>query len=180
MSGCTQGHDPARAQTFLSRVRDGWRHLTLSLCCPLTSSHPAPWQPHHRSLGEPQEHFGRSGHRPRMPWGPTGPKLSLALTPSTRSAVDVPPAPASAAPGPIQPWLHFSQDDPVPTLYPVGIAALTAPGTRPKGRFHRGQNRPWGQPHHQSSCPPSSCLQKPGCFHLGGGEAGGPSPPQGP
>lgn len=61
MSVCTQGHDPARAQTFLSRVRDGWRLLTLSLCCPLTSSHPAPWQPHHRSLGEPQEHFGKSG-----------------------------------------------------------------------------------------------------------------------
>lgn len=65
MSVCTQGHDPARAQTFLSRVRDGWRHLTLSLCCPLTSSHPAPWQPHHRSLGEPQEHFGGSGTQAR-------------------------------------------------------------------------------------------------------------------
>lgn len=57
----TEGHDPARAQTFLGRVRDGWRRLTLSLCCPLTSSHPAPWQPQHRNLGEPQKPFGRSG-----------------------------------------------------------------------------------------------------------------------
>lgn len=61
MPVCTQGHDPARAQTFLRRVRDGWRELTLSLCCPLTSSHPAPWQPHGWSLGEPQEYSGRSG-----------------------------------------------------------------------------------------------------------------------
>lgn len=68
----TASHGSARAQTFLSRVRDGWGHLTLSLCCPLTSSHPAPWQPHHRSLREPRNTLGGQGHRPGMPWGPTG------------------------------------------------------------------------------------------------------------
>ena len=63
-----------------------------------------------------------------MPWGPTGAQLSLALTPGTRRALDISlaaphPAPASAAPGLIQPWLHLSHDDPVPKLYPVGTAA---------------------------------------------------------
>lgn len=69
MPVCVQGHGPVRAQTFRNGVRDGWRHLTLSLSCPLTSSHPAPWQPHHRRLGEPQKHFGRSGTH----WCPTQP-----------------------------------------------------------------------------------------------------------
>lgn len=86
-----------------------------------------------------------------MPQGPTGAKLCVALTPSTRRALGVSPAPASAAAALIQPWLHFSQDDPAPTLYLLAQLLLTAPGIRPKGRFHRGHNRPWGQPHHQSS-----------------------------
>lgn len=56
-------HDSARAQTFLSRVREGRRCLTLSLSCPLSSSHPVPWQLYHRSWGwgEPQKCFERSG-----------------------------------------------------------------------------------------------------------------------
>lgn len=95
-----------------------------------------------------------------MPRGPTGAKLSVALTPRTRRALAVPPAPASAAPGPIQPWLHFSQGDPVPMLYPVGTAASDSTWDKAKG-----QVPPW--PEQTLGTAPPSVLLVPAFTSLG-------------
>lgn len=142
---CTQGHDPARAQTFLSRVRDGWRHLTLSLHCPLTSCHPAPWQPRHRAWGSPRNTWEVENTDLGGPGDPPVPWLCLAHLPTLGDLR--PPSQPCLSPASEAPCAVSALPTPLPGLPRASPSFfLMAPGTRPKGRFHCGQTRPQNSP----------------------------------